>query len=272
MPNAASVKWTREHELIALNLYGKLPFGKFDKGNAMIIDVASRMGRTSSSLAMKLSNLASLDPVQRSRGIKGLTGASRQDREMWLEFHSNLNVFGPESEQLLHDLFTKDENREVDFLQRDRVRLEPSTKLSVPTGPTEVTATTRVRRGQQFFRQTVVNAYGVRCCISGINVPRLLVASHIKPWSDFPDKRLDPRNGLCLSSLHDAAFDAGLITLDDQFNVILSTRLKSFLPQPVLEQNFLPFEGEPIQLPEKLAVPDVAFLRYHRNMIFKKLD
>jgi putative restriction endonuclease len=59
----------------------------------------------------------------------------------------------------------------------------------------------------------------VRCCISGINVPRLLVASHIKPWSEFPEERLDPRNGLCLSSIHDAAFDAGLITLDKKLSV-----------------------------------------------------
>lgn len=270
MPKASSVRWTREHALIALNLYGKLPFGKLDKSNAMIIDVASRMGRTPSSLAMKLSNLASLDPVQKARGIRGLSGASRQDREMWIEFHNNLNDLAPESEQLLHDLFTKDNDREVDFLERDRVRLEPSRRVTPPLGPTETTASVRVRRGQQFFRQTVLNAYGVRCCISGINVPRLLVASHIKPWREFPEQRLDPRNGLCLSSLHDAAFDAGLITLDEKLNLVLSKRLKSFFPQPALEQNFIPFEGKPIRLPEKLAEPDATFLDYHRGEVFKR--
>jgi putative restriction endonuclease len=269
MPKASSVRWTREHSLIALNLYGKLPFGKFDKGNAVIIDVASRMGRTPSSLAMKLSNLASLDPVQRARDIKGLSRATKQDRKTWVEFHANLNELAPESEQLLHDLFTNDNDREVDFLERDKVRLEPSTKVTAPSGPTETTSSVRVRRGQQFFRQTLLNAYGVRCCISGINVPRLLVASHIKPWRDFPTERLDPRNGLCLSSLHDAAFDAGLITLDEKLTVVLSRRLKSYLPQPSLEQNFLPFEGKPIRLPEKLAEPDAEFLDYHRKRVFK---
>jgi len=126
----------------------------------------------------------------------------------------------------------------------------------------------RVRRGQQFFRQTVLNAYGVRCCISGINVPRLLVASHIKPWRDFPKERLDPRNGLCLSSLHDAAFDAGLITLDKKLKVVLSSRLRSFFPQPTLEQNFIPFEGNSIRLPEKLTEPSAEFLSFHRRKIF----
>jgi putative restriction endonuclease len=113
MPKAPAVRWTREHALIALNLYGKLLFGQFDHNNPLIMDVASRMGRTPSSLAMKLSNLASLDPVQSARGIKGLSGASQLDREMWNEFHSNINNLGPESEQLLHDLFTTDDNREV---------------------------------------------------------------------------------------------------------------------------------------------------------------
>jgi putative restriction endonuclease len=98
------------------------------------MDVASRMGRSPSSLAMKLSNFASLDPVQRARGIKGLSGASLQDQKIWREFQTHLSNLGPESEQLLHELFTQDEDREVDFLQRDRVRLEPSTKLSGPVG------------------------------------------------------------------------------------------------------------------------------------------
>lgn len=268
MPKAPTVRWTREHALIALNLYGKLLFGQFHHDNPLIMDVASRMGRTPSSLAMKLSNLASLDPVQQARGIKGLSGASKQDREMWDEFHSDLDVLAPESEQLLHDLFTADNESEVDFLERDKVRLERPVRLIAPSGPTETMASVRVRRGQQFFRQTVLNSYGVRCCISGVNVPRLLVASHIKPWRDFPNERLNPRNGLCLSSLHDAAFDAGLIALDSRLHVLLSSRLKSFFPQPTLEQNFLPFEGESIRMPEKLTEPSSEFLSYHRRKIF----
>jgi len=263
MAKTPNVPWTREHFLIALNLYCKLPFGKLHKGNPIIIEVAQKMGRTPSSLAMKLCNFASLDPVQQARGIKGLAGATKQDREMWNEFQTRLTVLGPESEQMLHDLFTKDETAEVDFLQRDKVRLVP------PSGPTETQATVKVRRGQQFFRQAVLNAYDVRCCISGINVPDLLIASHIKPWGKFPECRLNPRNGLCLSALHDAAFDGGLITLDEKLSVILSKRLRSFFPQPSLEQNFVPFEGKPIRLPEKLAEPDQEFLCFHREHIFQ---
>lgn len=262
MARSAIVKWTREHLLVALNLYCKLPFGSFDHKNPIVREVAEKMGRTSSSLAMKLSNFASLDPVQKARGIGGLKGASTQDKLIWAEFRGNSSVLGAESEQLLHDLFTRDEKKEIDLLQRDRVR------IVAPVGPTERQATVTVRRGQQFFRQAVLNAYELRCCISGINIPELLVASHIKPWKKFPDHRLDPRNGLCLSSLHDAAFDAGLITLDQKLNVILSKNLRRFLPQLSLEQNFVSFEGQSIRLPEKLAEPDPEFIRYHRENVF----
>jgi predicted restriction endonuclease len=263
MAKAPSVLWTREHRLIALNLYYKIRFGQFHKGNPLIKEVAAKMGRTPSSLAIKLCNFASLDPAIVGSGRVGMRGAANADRDIWNEFHTTRLALGVESEQLLHDLFTQDETKEVDFLARDKVR------LIAPSGPTETEATVKVRRGQQFFRQAVLNAYDIRCCISGINVPRLLVASHIKPWGKFPDHRLNPRNGLCLSAIHDAAFDAGLVTLDDNLNIVLSKRLRSFFPQPALELNFVPFEGKPIRLPAKLAEPELDFLRFHREEIFQ---
>ena len=273
MPNASktpSVKWTREHFLIALNLYCKLPFGQLHRNNPIIIDIARKMGRTASSLSMKLCNFAALDPVQQARGVRGLPGVTKQDRAMWSEFHGNLDALATQSEQMLHDLFTNDLATEIDLLAHDKIQLETKPAITAPIGPTEMSAWVRLRRGQQFFRQSVLNAYGVRCCISGINVPSLLVASHIKPWSLCTEERLNPKNGLCLSSIHDAAFDAGLITLDERLNVILSKRLRTYFPQPSLEQNFLKFEGKPIRLPEKLAEPDSEFLHYHRTTIFAR--
>jgi len=268
MAKAPSVQWTREQRLIALNLYFKVPFGQMHKRNPLLIEVAGKMGRTPSSLSIKLCNFASLDPFHKARGIRGMSGAANDDRLLWREFHEHLTTLGPESEQLLHDLFTRDEGKEVDLLERDKVRLEPGSKLVAPTGPTEITSSVKVRRGQQFFRQAILSAYGVSCCISGINVPRLLVASHIKPWRDFPNDRLNPRNGLCLSCLHDAAFDSGLITLDENLKVVLSKRLRRHFPQPTLEQNFVPFDGKSIRLPDKLAEPGAEFLRFHREEIF----
>ncbi|SUA24417.1 Uncharacterised protein [Neisseria gonorrhoeae] len=53
-----------------------------------------------------------------------------------------------------------------------------------------------------------------------IKQPELLVASHIKPWREDKDNRLNPRNGLCLNALHDKAFDRGLLGIDENFKII----------------------------------------------------
>lgn len=270
MARAPNVTWTREHFLLALNLYRKLHFGKLHRGNPLIIEVARKMGRTPNSLAMKLCNFASLDPVVTASGRKGLSGATPQDKRMWATFQAELATQGPESEQMLHDLFTEDDDQEVDFLSREKIKLETPRVISPPNGPTEAQRWRHERRGQQFFRQSVINAYGLSCCISGINIPRLLVASHIKPWSTCTDaERLDPRNGLCLSALHDAAFDAGFITFDETFSLVLSNRLKGHFPQATLESNFVPFVGIPIRGPQMVAEPSSVFMAYHRLEVFK---
>src|SRR5258708_19455125 len=111
------------------------------------------MGRTPSSLAIKLCNFASLDPVLHARGIVGMTGAANDDRSLWHDFNDHLAALGPESEQLLHDLFTRDNERELDFLHRDRVRLEPSSTVIPPTGPTGASPTLKLRPRHQLFPQ-----------------------------------------------------------------------------------------------------------------------
>jgi putative restriction endonuclease len=111
MATSSPIKWTREHLLIALNLYCKLLFGSFDRNNAVVKEVAAKMGRSPSSLAMKLSNLASFDPVHRARRVKGLAGASKQDQSMWNEFQANTQLLGEESEQLLRPVHERSKQR-----------------------------------------------------------------------------------------------------------------------------------------------------------------
>ena len=63
--------------------------------------------------------------------------------------------------------------------------------------------------------------------MTGITNPELLRASHIVPWAecDTDQKRLDVHNGLLLSALWDAAFDAGLVSFGDDGAPITSPRL-----------------------------------------------
>lgn len=161
---------------------------------------------------MKLSNLASLDPKLRARGIVGLEGASNLDREIWEELQADREALVPASEEAMRKLFNATDQDEVDIVENIGVTVQPA--LSPPEGPTSAISQVNVRRGQQFFRQVVLNAYGGRCAVTGIGVRELLVASHILPWAKYPHARLEPQNGVALSRLHDGAFDRGLISFD----------------------------------------------------------
>jgi len=257
-------RWSREELIIAMNLYCKLPFGQLHRGTAIIIQVAQKLGRTPSSLAMKLGNFASLDPTLQARGIKGLQGASQADREVWKEFHKNWETLGYESEeklQLLLDHSPLEIEASQSKIASKRVGVTPMPNL------TESEATVRVRIGQNFFRQIILANYDGRCCITENPIPELLVASHILPWSRYPEHRLNPHNGICLTRTQDAAFDRGIITIDENYQVVLSSYIKDFLPEKTLEENFVNYCGVQIKLPEKFQ-PDLDFLRYHREEIF----
>ena len=77
--------------------------------------------------------------------------------------------------------------------------------------------------------------------MSGLADPRLLVASHIVPWGRDKVNRLNPSNGLCLSAIHDRAFDMGLITLTDDYRVIPAKELRQ-RKEGFVEQVFIPLE------------------------------
>lgn len=266
--------WRREELLLAMNLYCRIPFGRQHSRAPEVIELARVLGRSPSSVAMKLNNFTSLDPKETARGVRGLTGASKLDRQVWEEFHANWEKLAEESEELWQG---KVGVQVGEIPSAEAMKIRPKNrKASVgeitapqkePTGPTEGERMVLVRYAQNFFRRTVLTAYSVRCCISGIPIPELLIASHILPWSRFPEHRINPRNGLCLSRLHDAAFDQGLVTFDEKNRLVLSQGLKDYLPNNSLRHNFVAFDGHPIHLPEKFQ-PDPEFLRYHREQIF----
>lgn len=73
-----------------------------------------------------------------------------------------------------------------------------------------------VRIKLSLFRKKVLANFKYTCCISGITEQELLIASHIIPWNDRKDCRLDPGNDLCLSIMYDKLFDKGYFTLSDK--------------------------------------------------------
>lgn len=263
--------WTRDELLVLLNAYEKIPFGQFDQDQQVIKDIAGRMARSPGSVAMKLCNLASLDPAVKARGRKGLPGASELDRRVWKEFQEQRDSLAPKTEEAFRNLFGAAEGDDLELIKGVGVRTRKAVwQPAAPTGPTAILAQVTLRRGQQFFRQVILNTFNNECCVTGIGIRDLLVASHILPWSGFPNERLDPRNGLCLSRLHDGAFDAGLITFDQEYRLVLSKALREHLSCAALQDNFQRFEGKSVRLPQTAVAPRQDFLQYHRDKIFSQ--
>jgi predicted restriction endonuclease len=119
------------------------------------------------------------------------------------------------------------------------------------------------RRGQDFFRRAVIANYEATCCITGIADPRLLIASHIKPWGQDSDNRHNPANGLLLSATLDRAFDQGLITVDRDYRVHVSKRLRESRSRETRDY-FWQFEQSTLR-PAIRFDPDPAFLDWHNS-------
>lgn len=125
----------------------------------------------------------------------------------------------------------------------------------------EVRAKRRI--GQDIFRAMLLNLYGSKCCLTGIDVADVLRASHIIPWAEKKETRLNPENGLCLSATYDAAFDRHLISIDEDYRLILSPYLNEHYSSEAFNAYFRKFEGQRIALPAKF-LPSQEYLEKHR--------
>lgn len=244
--------WTRDELVLAINLYCKIPFGKIDMRTPEIVQLAKKLDRTPGSVSYKLANFASIDPTLPR---KGASNVSKLDKEVWNEFFSNWEELAFESEQKAARL--------------QNISLEKYTGIDtkdLPRGKTRERIV-KSRVNQHFFRQMILSTYDYCCCITGLPIEELLIASHIIPWTMDKENRLNPANGLCLNALHDKAFDKGLISFTDQFEVLLSKRIEEVGRKKA--EFFMKYKGQKINLPQRF-LPDKNFISYHRNNIFEK--
>lgn len=118
----------------------------------------------------------------------------------------------------------------------------------------------KLRTSQGKFRENLLKI-SPTCKICGMNIPKLLVASHIKPWKDCNDyERINFYNGLLLCPSHDAAFDGGYITFDNAGNIIFSHLLDN-KNKELLSLN----DNMKIQLESK----HLEYMEWHRDKVFK---
>jgi predicted restriction endonuclease len=120
---------------------------------------------------------------------------------------------------------------------------------------------TKIRIGQNKFRQNLLK-FLKSCPITGIDETRILLASHIKPWAlSSNEERLDIHNGFIFSPTIDKLFDNGLITFENNKELIISPLLK------IKNIQLIGIEAGKKYI--KLPVENrLNYLEYHRSNIF----
>ena len=254
----AKNNWSREEHIVAFNLYCKTPFTKINSSNKDIQELASVIGRSVGSVAMKLANFARLDPVLKARNISGLTQGAKGEAEVWNEFNGNWDELVWQSEAILANYKNSTIEKVSNIVTED-----------LPIEGKEREAIIKARVNQSFFRNAVLASYNNKCCITGIAIPELLIAGHIIPWSKNSENRVNPSNGLCLNALHDLAYDKGLLSVTPDYEIKLSNRIISQFKKNEVDTFFIPYENKKINLPNKF-MPNREFLEYHIREIFLK--
>ncbi len=123
----------------------------------------------------------------------------------------------------------------------------------------EVLAVERV--GQDLYRKALFEYWHGACAVTGLDIPELLRASHIKPWAVAEDKeRLDVYNGFLLSPNLDLLFDQGFITFDENGKLIISSMLNA--------DNRLRL-GLKDDMHLNLTQNHIHYLQYHWEHIYK---
>lgn len=256
---AARANWTRPETLAAMHLYLQLPFGQLHQRNPKLVELASWIGRTPGAVALKLVNLASLDPIIVTSGRSGMGNASSLDRQIWNELQMNWDTVALSAAAEYERLAQSHGVQADEDLLDDASDSRAASLLG--EGITR-SATVQVRVNQARFRKAVLASYNATCCISGLNHEKLVIASHIVPWSEDTQNRLNPQNGLCLSALHDRAFDQGLITVTPDFKVRVSPKVKATAGDSFITDSLLRFDSQQIRFPERFA-PSPTFLAWH---------
>jgi len=164
----------------------------------------------------------------------------------------------------LFDTYEGDENELPNKLQAEIVYPEFLIKGLDEMQGQDVIRAVRVRSNQNVFRRMILKIYNKTCCVTGLNIPQINRASHIIPWAEDESKRLDPRNGLCLSATYDAAFDGNLISLDDDYRIILSKEIADYYTNKSVKEYFVKMDGKSITLPSSYF-PHKDYLDQHRN-------
>lgn len=261
----ANQLWSEEEMVLALALYYQLPFGKLDQRTPEVKSLGNFIrnhindSRSDGAIAFRLTNYASCDPYILNSGRQGMANGRKVCLPYWKKYEYNKEQLFIDAEKIREKYLGTDDT----FVGQVSIPLEQLKGLTKE-------AIVKIRINQSAFRNMILNNYDNQCAITGISEPQLLVASHIIPWAEDETQRLNPENGICLSSLYDKAFDRGLITIrPDDYTIVISRELQEYKHKEFYERHFGFIENKKITLPMEY-IPSSACLQYHNDHIFAR--
>ena len=211
------------------------PVRSLPESSPRIQELAGMLNRRPGSIHRKLADIYTSEPSYIESG-RTQTKCAKLVSEIWNDLYSDYDTIMKRMD---------DAYESVTGLDNGEIIID----YDIPPGldiPVEVTH----RRGQQVFRLRVAHNFECRCCVTGIATPCLMVASHIKAWSEStPKERTDPSNGLYLNRLHDCLFDRHLMTVDEDMRIEYADSLRSGNSDDTYEVFFGRYEGMRIRGP-----------------------
>ncbi len=250
MPNRL---WTKEEFILTLDLYFRMPFGQISKSNPDIIKMAELISRTPSSVAMRLCNYANCDPELKARGISGLSGGYDKCLPYWERYASKRGDLSSAALKCRKKIIETYNSANDDALshvsQWDSIVNELYNHK---------------------FQNVVKKNYHDRCAISGLMIPPLLVGCHIIPPSEEETGTIDASNGICFNLLYAKAFSDGLIGIDPQYKIHLSTELKKHQFDKGYYSLFKKYDGANLAIGDVVIKPNPKYLEWHMDTIFEK--
>jgi len=270
-PKKRNPPWEREELVLALELY--LSKGLLDDESPEVIELSRSLNalatsefkrdpekfRNPNGVAMKLANIASVDPNHRG---KGLSAGSKRDLAVWNEFNGNLEMVALAAQSVREKIVSsksksKDLYLNIDVAEDTMAVFEPSNILDARQ---RILRAIAVRRGQTLFRKKLLEAYDSRCALTSTDAPDALEAAHIIPYKN--ENLNHPANGLLLRADLHVLFDLGLVSIEpDSYKVAIANKLS--------KTAYSEMNGKLINMPRNEALhPSRVALAQHFYTVF----
>lgn len=255
--------WSREELILSLELYCSIDFGDISTKNLKVIELAKLCGRSVNSIALRLANYTSCDPVQKERGIVGMTGGLTVCQPIWDEFYGKWDYLKEEAIKARIKLAGYNVNENISQISQAK-ECDEIVKYDLFNNFIKDI-------NNHKFYDIINRNYNGHCIISGLKVKNLLMACHILPEDNNVEKSMKASNGLLLNISYAKAYSDGLIGIDKNYKLHIAPNLKKRNADLGYSELFPnTFESKNLILHDAIVKPEPTLLEWHMDTIFNR--